>query len=446
MYILNNAIKNLFRNKGRNIIVALIILTMLTFTSISMIINSATDAVIKNYKKEFGSEIYLTYDEDKIRALQLKGEDFIIEDISDDLKIKFSKSKYLKETQISVLYQAYSDTLKSVGSENNSNSNIPTNDNNAYYMPTLTVYGYNSSDLMKDFKEGKRRITSGVMFENDNEAIVSEEFAKLNNLKVGDIIKIRDCVKDANFAPLKLKISGIYFDSTKSKLGYDSVYDNPRNEILTTYNTMRNYQENIAKTRLYTIEATYFLKNPDMLDAFTKEAYERGLPEVWKLSTDEMSYNKIVKPAENLASVSQVFLVGVLIVGSGILVLLSILSIRERKYEIGVLRAMGMKKTKVALGILYESLITIAVCLAIGLGVGAITAQPIADKITYQEEMNFQNSGPSFVKTEKIEVSLQKDAVIKVSGIAILIVLLSSGVGVFYVMRYEPMKILTERN
>lgn len=74
MYILKNAGKNLLRNKGRNMIIALIILAMLTFTAISMIINSATGAVIENYKEQFGSEVYLQYDMDKIRDLEENGQ------------------------------------------------------------------------------------------------------------------------------------------------------------------------------------------------------------------------------------------------------------------------------------------------------------------------------------------------------------------------------------
>ncbi|MCG4735229.1 FtsX-like permease family protein, partial [Casaltella massiliensis] len=53
--------------------------------------------------------------------------------------------------------------------------------------------------------------------------------------------------------------------------------------------------------------------------------------------------------------------------GGSILVLISILAIRERKYEIGVLRAMGMKKGKVALGLIFETLSMIFISLSIGL-------------------------------------------------------------------------------
>ena len=128
------------------------------------------------------------------------------------------------------------------------------------------------------------------------------------------------------------------------------------------------------------------------------------------------------------------------------MILLSVLSIRERKYEIGVLRAMGMKKLKVVRGILYESLITIALCLVVGLCIDAVTAQPISDMISENQQANSQNFGSVQVEQEKVEVSLSMDAVIKVSGVAVLLAVISSGAGVLYILRYEPMKILSERN
>ena len=359
MYILKNSMKNLLRNKGRNMIVALIILAMLTFTAISMIINTATDRVIENYKQQFGSEIYLQYDEEAIRKEEANGGWADIPEISDDLKLKLADSDYLKETQIKVQYQACGVDLKGLGeTDAPADPNAPTSIGD---MPNLTVYGYNTPELMTDFKSGKRKITSGKMFAEKNECVVSEDFANLNHLQVGDIIKIRNGMPDANFAPLSLTISGIFFDSNENQEGVSPVFQ-PGNDILTTYDTMIDYQKDIAKTRLYEVQTTYYLKSPDLLEAFNQEAHEKGLHKNWKMATDETSYNKIVKPAENLANVSNIFLVGVLIVGSAILILLSVLSIRERKYEIGVLRAMGMKKGKVVRGILYESLITIGIC------------------------------------------------------------------------------------
>lgn len=452
MYILKNAIKNLVRNKGRNIIVAIIVLAMLTFTAVSMIINTTTKKVIKDYKEQFGSEIFLQYDETKIEEEQKNGGWADVPEITDDVKLALAGSKYLKETMIHILYPSYGKDLKGIDqgkSQSNNDGNITTapSGNDAYYEPNLTVHGYNTPELLNDFKGGKRKITKGKMFENEGECIISEDFATLNNLKVGDKAEISDCTKDAKFPPLQLTITGIYFDSTENKYGYISATTNPRNDILTSYETMANHQSNVAKTKLYTIDATYYLKNPDMLEKFNKDAHEKGLHKNYMMSTDVLSYNKIVKPAESLANVSNVFLIGILIVGSIILILLSILSIRERKYEIGVLRAMGMRKGKVVCGILYESLITIGICLVIGLSIGAIAAQPMSDMISQNNQKQVQNNfGMPQIKPEEIKVSLTPKAIIDVSIIALLIAVISSSVGVLYILRYEPMKILSERN
>lgn len=45
----------------------------------------------------------------------------------------------------------------------------------------------------------------------------------------------------------------------------------------------------------------------------------------------------------------------------------------------------------------------------------------------------------------EIDVKLNGKALLEVTGIALLIVLLSSAVGVSYITKYEPRKILTER-
>ena len=64
------------------------------------------------------------------------------------------------------------------------------------------------------------------------------------------------------------------------------------------------------------------------------------------------------------------FMIVVIILGSIILALLSSITIRERKYEIGVLRAMGMKKAK-SRGLISEALMITAVCLVVGLVIGS---------------------------------------------------------------------------
>lgn len=458
MYIIRNAVQNLLRNKGRNIIVAAIILTMLTATAVSMIINTTTANIIADYKERFGSKVYIHTDAEKFKSMA-KGQEglFSAPDITDEQKLSFADSKYLKETLFKINYPAYAPNLKGIDQGKKSSSGnigVKLDENSPFYDANVQVKGYSNYNLLEDFKEGLRKVTEGEFFKNRYECIVSEDFAKLNGLKVGDDIEVRSSEKSDTFAPLKLKIIGIYFDITKSKFGnFTSAATNPRNEILTSYDTMADYKEKVAGGKqIFSVEATYLLKSPVMLEAFNKEAHSKGLHNVFDMKTDVESYNQIVKPVEGLSQNSTLFMIVVLMFGSVLLVLLSISSIRERKYEIGVLRAMGMKKGRIIRGIMYESLIIIIFCLIIGLYIGAIVSQPVSDmllenQIQAIEESNQTNPFSNISTTlSNVKVSLSPKAVASVSATALLLGLISSTVSILFITRYEPMKILSERN
>lgn len=62
MYVIQNAIKNVGRNKGRNILMAVIIFAIMLTTAVSIIINTTTGTIIEDYKSRFGSEVNITFD------------------------------------------------------------------------------------------------------------------------------------------------------------------------------------------------------------------------------------------------------------------------------------------------------------------------------------------------------------------------------------------------
>ena len=327
-------------------------------------------------------------------------------------------------------------------------------------MPKIKVLGTSTLESLQEFNDGKRKIIDGEIYKEKDECVVSKEFAELNNIKVGDLIEINKN-SDENGESYKLKVSGIYFDATEEYGGmpFKSAYMNKRNEILTSLETIKG----ISGSEKLSIKAKYYLKNPDMLKDFEKEMRANGLPEVYNVSTDEASYNKIVGPVEGLGSITLMFIFVVLGLGSVILILLNTLSIKERKYEIGVLRAIGMKKGKVAMGLISESLIITIICLVIGIGAGSLLSQPVSNSLlqkqieaqkstnntTGQGGMSFSVAAPTSSSGEdtisEIDVTLNGKAILEVTGVALLIVLVSSVVGVSYITKYEPRKILTER-
>jgi putative ABC transport system permease protein len=156
----------------------------------------------------------------------------------------------------------------------------------------------------------------------------------------------------------------------------------------------------------------------------------------------------------------------VLVFGGSIIALLSSIAIRERKYEIGVLRAMGMKIRKVALGLWVEMLIITFVCLAVGLGFGKLAAQPIANTMlagqieAVEASEEEQSSGAMMMMMppqsssssadaeplSNIDISMGLETTLQIMGIALLLATLAGLVSISRITKYEPIKILMERN
>ncbi|MCW6078954.1 ABC transporter permease [Clostridium sporogenes] len=470
MYILKNALKNLTRNKGRNILLCIIMTAILSSVAISVIINTTSSEIVKNYKDKFGAEVYIQTDMKKLKeAIQSgKFDSNKVTGVTNNLIRDLAKSEYLKETKMQSKYYGVSDNLKALDQDEDNSQMVGAISGQGIDMPNLPVVGNDKIENLEDFSKGNRKIIDGKMYSKKEEAIVSEEFAKLNNLKVGDTIEVENTNKSEKYDPLKLKISGIYQDLTTDKENQQGVMPkmaitNKRNEILTSLDTLDSYNQKVKKDKdLFTIEARFFLKDPDLLSKFDKEAHEKGLSDMANVSTDKGNYDSIVKPVEGLQKISNVFMTLVLVFGGSVLILISILGIRERKYEIGVLRAMGMKKGKIALGIMFETLSIIVISLVCGLSIGSFSAQPISNilmknQLKVQSEAmndgfaNIASIGSNITDATNatltnLNVSLTGSAILAIIAIALLLGAISIGIGVIYIMRYEPMKILSERN
>lgn len=471
MYIFKNALKNLARNKGRNILLGVIMIAILSCVAISVVINTTSGEIIKDYKNRFGSEVFIQPDLEKMMEKAQKDGRESIESISPkyDLLEKLSKSEYLKETIFIASYGGYSDKLKSLdqdeyekNNKNSSNTGVAVaggkeRSENAKES-NLTINGGLNSAGLEEFKKGDRKVTDGNMPKKDGEAIVSEDFAKLNNLKVGDTFKVQNPDNPDKYDPLELTISGIYYDGTESQdYGFKHPMMNRKNEIITTFDTLKAYKVKTDNDLI--VEAKFFLKDPDLLSEFNEEAHKLGLNNLYDVSTDSQSYDEIVKPVEGLQKVANIFMILVLCFGGSILILISILGIRERKYEIGVLRAMGMKKGKVALGLIFETLSTIAISLVVGLSIASLSAQSISNVLlksqieaqnqSASEGMMFRMGGgaaPNVDPITNLNVHLNSEAIVGITLIALLLGAISIGIGIVYIMRFEPRKILSERN
>lgn len=429
MYIIKNAIANLKRNKGRNLLLGIIFYGIITLISISIIINTAAGAVIKDYTSRFGSEITL-----ETEAHVINGE--AVKPLSAELLLSFSDSKYLQSKQLTAKAGYVPVGFK------------PLDQDASQGEDALQGYliGSSRKDINDAFKNGLKNIVSGTMFNEKNEVIISKKLAEQNSLKPGDTISLK-----GNSAGDSMKqvytISGIYEDVSLGKTNsYPSALNNADNEIYGSFETVKTTE--IFKS-YGIIDSKFFLNNPDDLEAFQKELTSKGLPSHYKVSTNEAAYNQIVKPVENIQNMAQSITIGTLVLGSIILVLLSTFAIRERKYEVGVLRAMGMKKGKIANGLLCEITAITMICLILGLGSAAVSAAPIKDVLLSEQIALAKETAEKEGTTsslDNVDVNLTHENIAKITLIAVFIGAVSSIGGIMFITRYEPVKILSERN
>jgi putative ABC transport system permease protein len=146
-----------------------------------------------------------------------------------------------------------------------------------------------------------------------------------------------------------------------------------------------------------------------------------------------------------------------MVLGAAIMILLSVIAIRERKYEIGVLRAMGMKKEKVALGLWTEIIAITCICFVIGMGAGTMLSQPVTDALMAGQARPVQAGGSTLADRlgaaeedaqdliDKVDVSVDGVTALEIFAISILLASAAGIVSVSRITKYEPVKILMER-
>ncbi|MCL2883488.1 MAG: ABC transporter permease [Coriobacteriia bacterium] len=423
MYIIQNAWRNVLRNRGRNILLGCITLVVIIATVVALIISNTSSGIISDYQAQFGSQVTIQPDMQKLRT-QIESESssdtsnggrirMSIPTIPADQYMAFGQSDYLQKSVFTAQTNVNSNDLTAIDADKGGGGGVmafgsgpagggqtgSTDTSSTSGSPATTTYMFKLiADQMTEFTDGSRTLAQGSMPENTNECIISTDLATANNISVGDTINLtgeltqEDTSSDtssssANTPPTlltkdisySLTVVGIYDDATDeySAQGIQNAYTNRRNEILTNVDTvLTGYTDGWDGIQ---ISATYYLKDPSMLEAFANELYSKGLDSVFNVTTDSATYNQIVQPVVNLKNIAFVFVIVVLVIGAAIIALLASLAVRERKYEIGVLRAMGLKRLKVGLGLWLELIIVTVICLVIGLGIGTAVASPISD-------------------------------------------------------------------
>ena len=360
-------------------------------------------------------------------------------------------------------------------------------------MGDFKLTGFSSDDAMEDFNTGVATIKEGSMFDEDTDemvCVVSSELATYNSISVGDKITLQNLQDEEE--TYELEVVGIYKNSDSSSMSTGNAND-PANEILTSTKVVDSIvassaenQEDEDKQLSASTTGSFVFKDMDNYDDFESYLKDKEGDKYVLTSSDVASYEASLVPLENLKSFATAFLLVILAIGAIILVVLNMFNIRERKYEVGVLTAIGMHKYKVALQFMLEIFIVTIFAILIGTGIGAATSVPLTNKLLESQveqqessqntqQSNFgrgdqqggQQQGPggqqqmgggqgTFTKggditgpvnyIDSVSYAVDGVVVLQMVGIGILLSIISSLIAIIFIMRYQPLKILTERD
>ena len=348
------------------------------------------------------------------------------------------------------------------------------------------------------FEEGTSKLT----------CVISEELAMLNGLNVGDTIVITNPSLESE--TYTLTIDGIYTSSENNDFSMSmfGTSQDPANQIYMSANALQvildasaassttitnDYGRESESKVTGSLSATYYFENVDKYHAFETEVRTLGLDEAYTVSsTDVTEFENSITPLETLGKMAGWFLIIILVIGGVILVVLNIFNVRDRKYEVGVLTAMGMKKWKVATQFICEILVITMLAVVIGAGIGAVSAVPVTNALLEgqiasqnnkqtQIDANFGRPGENIGNfpggnmpgggmppnmpsdmggrnpfenafggaanyISEVDSAMNLTVVFQMIGVGLLLTIIASAASVLFIMRYDPLKILSNRD
>jgi len=494
MFIFKNAWISITRNKGRNILIGAIILVIACACTITLAINNTASDLIDSYSNSYQKELTLSFDRKQMmKDFDTKGEEGReqakekFENIAsysvDDVKA-FAENDHIESYYYTYGFSLNGDSIEKAEIETESQpggfGGRPNGKGQNKNSLDFTLNGYSSIESMSEFINGTYTMSEitdnawDIAFDG-NYVFINKELADYNELVLNDKIKLED--EDGN--TYEFEIIGIFEDNEESVDSMMSMFSNSANTIVTNADALVNIDEANDSIK-GSINPTFIIDDYENAKVIQSDFYEKGLDETYVVQTNQEIAEAGVTSVKNVKSFATTFLIITLLIGGVVLFILNMINIRERKYEIGVFRTIGISKLKLTMQFASELLVVAFVALIIGAGIGATMSKPVSNSLLSSEiesstnsseqmKNNFGGMGerpdgtganrggnmPDFNKmsgTPNIQAYDSIDAVVNITVILELLVIglslvfVSSLASMISIQRFSPLTILKERS
>lgn len=419
MSIFNRAYFYIIRKKVRSSILFLIVTLISFFLLSGSVLNTTVNNISKNLYKDVNF------------GFNIESEDKSNKEIEKDTLKKIEELKGVT-TKNYIFSKPVTVEGKKVVQEN---QNITLNDEIKNNSNLVMMNGITASKSNIDFKSEVLKLEKGRHIEeNDkNKIMIHEKFAQLNNVNLGDKIKLSQEGKT-----LELEIVGIYSgEKTNTFSGLSS--DFIENTVYTDYKSSQELSNLIANNKVTSVE--YGVEDPTKLDDVIKAVENLGINNLM-VSKSNKNYELITSSVESITKITNMIRIGSVVVGVVILSLILMFWVRERTYEIGILLSLGTSKVNLVLQFIVEVLLVTIFCLMIALGIEIATIKYLASNVgsIFSEEL------PKSIADELMKMSVNGIDIVNLVIVMITIVIISVVVALLPILKMKPKKILTNIN
>lgn len=410
--MIKNAIAYITRKRNRTLIIFIILTIVLSCLYSCLTIMKSSNEIEKTLYESSNSSISITKKDGKyFNVNQFKDIEKIKE--VEKIIIQYDGLAKLKDAKVvsgeqRINREDLSDEFKNVVSfeaTNNTKRNI------LFSSRVFTI------------KEGKN------IEENDkNSIIVHEEFAKQNNLKLGDEVNLEllDIEESGKIKSHKFKIIGIF--SGKKQETYTGLSsDFSENMVFVDYSTS---QEILNKSENNKIA------NKILMYSSSAESADLALNKLKELKIDESKYfvqkdsNAFEESLESVSGIKHMIKImtySIMLGGIIVLSLILILWLRERIYEIGIFLSIGTSKIQIIMQFIFELLFISIPSIISSLFLGNVLIKVIAGGLINSE--NSMISGGNLINDSSFMLNittLGQSYLILISIIVLSVVFASS--------------------
>ena len=302
------------------------------------------------------------------------------------------------------------------------------------FTPPVTLIGTNNPEKALATDGASVKITSGAVFSSsstENVAVIGKAIADKNSLAVGSTFTAYNTT---------IKVVGIYDTGTAFA----------NNQVVMPLSVVQKLSDQVDQLTSITL-------NVDSIDNISSvsTAAKSVMGTAGDITDSESQVASAVEPLQSIQTITLYSLIGAIGAGAIIILLTMIMIVRERRREIGVIKAIGGSNLIIMGQFVIEAITLTLLGAVIGVGIGVAAAAPITSALVSTSTATSQTAGGMMggpggrgagralrQSVENIQANVGWEIILYGIGAALVIAIIGSALASIFISKVRPAEVM----